>query len=259
MPVVLNVPRDIRPLLTDETDGIDGAAVGIAKEEGSERRPAQLGVIAVGYAGIKIAKAGAARDALASEAVVVADLKRPPHLDGVRFTDHREVVVVGKDGIFAAVVSAATPAGEVTKIQVEQVLIAIGNVAEADLVFPVYAALEGSLRRIVIFAPIVTTSIEVVQHGGGNSPVPAPADHIGIALRVVVVGVKAGQGGGAAGTRYHRRTVVAVVAGHAVLVVEDMVALDAPLGVGADFRTGGDEVVVTGVSHRSRRGTVIRR
>ncbi len=78
---------------------------------------------------------------MASESVVVVDLELSAELKRVRSFDPGEVVVVGIDGVFRTVVGGAAPGRIVIAVaageQIHQVLIAVGNVSEAELALPI--------------------------------------------------------------------------------------------------------------------------
>ena len=112
-------------------------------------------------------KPDASRHALPSEAIVVGMLILAAEFEGVLAPDHREVVREHLDQVFAAVVGIAAPlAIAVGEGELQQVLVAVRHVQEADLLLPVNAADDGRLRWVVILFPIVAAAVEVVEHGG---------------------------------------------------------------------------------------------
>ena len=70
---------------------------------------------------------------------------------------------------------AAPTAVAVGEGQVDQILVAIGNVAQAELVLPVADIL---LRRIVILAPVIAARVEMIELGRAESLVPADPEHV---------------------------------------------------------------------------------
>src|SRR5207253_11325747 len=94
-PVILNVAAEIVKLLADKSDGVDLASVGITQQERGESISALSRICDAGLAGLQIAEAYAAGDALAPEAIVVVQLVHAAELQGVRTLNPSEVVVVG--------------------------------------------------------------------------------------------------------------------------------------------------------------------
>ena len=93
-PVVLDVSGEVRPLLADEADRVDLAAVGLAEQERGERIAAAVRwLVSPAAAGFRKAEAGAAGDALAAEAVVVGQLVHAAELERDAALDPGEVVV----------------------------------------------------------------------------------------------------------------------------------------------------------------------
>src|SRR5262249_54124853 len=80
-----------------------------------------------------------------------------------------------------------------TETQPQQVLVAIGHAGETDFVLPTDPALYGGLRRIMILAPVVAAGEEVIENRGTERVVPTHAEHFAVSLRVVIVGIEAGQ------------------------------------------------------------------
>ena len=68
---------------------------------------------------------GAAGDALAAEAVVVALLEHAAELDGVLALDPGGVVGEGVDDVLGAVVGGSAPAVVAVEVDVDQVLVAV--------------------------------------------------------------------------------------------------------------------------------------
>src|SRR6185436_3509079 len=116
----------------------------------SERGSAQLWVIAARNARVDVAESGATGDALASETVVVADLERAARFKRVNALYPGEIVVVRVDRVFRAVIGAAAPTGKAVsaEVEIQQILAAIRDIAEADFALPVDAAEDRGLGRI---------------------------------------------------------------------------------------------------------------
>src|SRR6185369_14075379 len=158
---------------------------------------------------------------------------------------------------FRAVIGAAAPTGKAVsaEVEIEQILTAIRDVAQAHFTLPVDAAEDRGLGRLVILAPVVTACEKVVELGRTQRPVPTEPEHVAGLTSIVVIGVQARQSGWAARTRLHLLTVIAVVTRYAVLLTEDVIALHAGLGIGADIGPARHEVVVLDVADGSGRGT----
>ena len=260
MPVVLDEAREIRELLADETD------VSIARSRHSRAgttrrhcRPA-LGSVPLGTPVSVIAEADAASLTLPAEAVVVIELKHAAELESVRAVDPGEIVVVRIDGIFGSVVGLAAPTAcsccdppvnEFTRLSLQS-----GTLPRQNLSLPIADVL---LRRLVILTPVVAAGIKVIELGGAERPIPTEANDVGGLLQVVVVGVEAGQRGRTVGPGTDRFAIVAVVAGDAVLLVEDVIAFDAALIHRLNIGAVSDDVVVVDIADRSRRGAGVRR
>jgi hypothetical protein len=74
-----------------------------------------------------------------------AHLQVAAELDGVRTLHPAEIVVERIDRVLTAVVGWAAPSRDVAKAQVQEVLAAVRNIAQADFVLPVDAAPDGGL------------------------------------------------------------------------------------------------------------------
>ena len=81
-PVILEITCEIRPLLPDETNGIERPAIGITQQKRGEWISARIWVRAIRDAGLCIAESSAAGDALPAIPVVAAPIDyRPPNLN----------------------------------------------------------------------------------------------------------------------------------------------------------------------------------
>src|SRR6185436_3416655 len=118
------------------------------------------------------------------------------HLDQVL------TAVVGRPGPRAIAVREGEPGNA---------LVAVRNVVDADLILPVDAADHGGLRRIVVLLPVVAAAIEVVKHGRRKSEVPGAAEHVGVALQIVIVYEQAGKPRGSIGSRFLAGAVISPV------------------------------------------------
>src|SRR5205823_4777958 len=108
-PVILKIAGEIGPLLADEPDGVDRSGVRIAEQHGGDRIAASVRVGSSGNAGFGVAECGAAGNALASEAVVVAELVLAAEFQRVAALDPGEVVIEGINGVLRAIIGAAAP------------------------------------------------------------------------------------------------------------------------------------------------------
>ena len=150
-----------------------------------------------------------------------------------------KVVVVAIDRIFRAVVglaapravSIAGPAGE----EIDQVLIAVGNVGQTEFILPVA---DVFLRRLVILAPVVPAGIKVIDLIRADGPDPAKADDIGLLNQIVIVGIQSRQGGRTIRAERLVFQVVPIVAGNPVLAVKVVIDLDALLVDRIDLGSG---------------------
>jgi hypothetical protein len=130
--------------------------------------------------------------------------------------DPCQVVIERIYGVLRTVVGRAAPAGELGKAQVGQVLIAVRDVRQAEFLLPVDSALDGGIRRIVVLAPVVAASIEMIEQRGREIVVPGEPVHFTLALQIVVVVVIAGESGWSGGTKLQVAAVDAEVARDAV-------------------------------------------
>ena len=252
--IVLNVTSVGRPLLANKTNGIDGAAACVSQQERGERGTALSWIVNPPYPGqacILIAEAGATGNALASKAIVMANLHSGTELDGMAPLDPSEVVVKTIDRVFTSIVGSTSPRLNITEIEVKQVLAAIGNIGEANFVFPVCSTFHGRLKGIVTLAPIVAAGIEVVQFGWAEGPIPTETNYDAGLLRIVVIGKQTGKSGRSIGAGFNLFAIVAVVARDAMVIIKRVIALDANLCIGFYFGSTGDKVIVIDVSKGS--------
>ena len=155
--------------------------------------------------------------------------------------------------------SAAPLAVAVGEGEFHQVLVAIGHVADADLVLPVDAAHDSGLWRIVVLFPVIAAAVEVVKHGGRNGEVPAAAEDVGIAPANRCSSRKSPAGpAGPSAPGFWLGAVIAPVAGDAASRREIVVALDADLGVGRISVPFVIEVVVRHVAERAGSRAIVR-
>src|SRR5690348_14839214 len=123
----------------------------------------------------------ASSDALPSETVVKLSLILPANLQRMLAADDRKIVCEHFDKVLAAVVGAPTPlAVAIGEVEVHQILIAIGDIGNTDLVLPPDAALHRGLRRIVVFLPIVPAAVEMIKDRWADTVIPTGAEHIGV-------------------------------------------------------------------------------
>src|SRR3984957_14599579 len=258
--IVLEVAREIVELLPDEADGVDLSAICLSQQEGRERVAAGVGIGNARSAGFLIAKADASGFALAAESVVVIQLIHAAELQRVLAVDPGEIVVIGIDGVLRTVVGLAAPGAVVVAgtagEQIHQILIAVRHIGQAELVLPVA---DIFLRRFVILTPVVAAGVEVVDLGGAQRPGPTEPDNVAALDQIVVIGIKTGESWRAVRSKGLMFAVVAIVTGDAMLLVEDVIALDAPFVDGVDLGALGLEEVVRDVSGSARSRAVVGR
>src|SRR5207302_9560907 len=182
--------------------------------------------------GVVRAEADATHHALPAVPVVKRAEIQPAELVGVLSTDDREVVGEHLDQVFASVIGLSAPrAVTVADSELNEVVVAIRHVADAELVLPVNAAAGGGLWRIVVLLPVISAAIEVVEYRRPDRVIPAAAEHVGVKRGIVVVHEIARQSDRPVGARLLRRSVVAPITGDAAFWGEAVIGLQADLGV----------------------------
>ncbi len=96
----------------------------------------------------------------------------------------------------------------------------------------------------MILTPVVAARIEVIDLGGAERPGPTEAEDVAVLGQIVVIGVEAGERGRSVRAIGLMLTVVAVISGDAMLLVEYVIALDAPFIDGIDLGSARFEEII---------------
>src|SRR6185312_17425005 len=192
MIVVLKVTGPVSPLLADVADGVEGSGIRISQKKRRETIASLLRIRAQRHAGFGVIETGLARDVLAPEAVVVGLLIHRAGLECMLALNERKIVVVVIDKVLRTVIGRSAPARVTGKPEVQQVLIAIRRIRQAQLVLPVSKQL---LIRVVDLVPAVRAAEEVIEDRWREGMIPTcPVDIRPLEIVIVVaVVVKAGQ------------------------------------------------------------------
>ena len=234
-PIVLDIATDVGVALGDVAGGVDIAGDGSAEEEGGKAVAGSVGEVA-DLAGDAAIEADLALDILLAEAVVVNHLIGHAHFESVLASDHGEVVIEAEGVVFGAVVGGAAPIREIAaEADVQEIVVAVGDVAEADAVFPVLGTNgEGAID----FFPIVAAGVEAIEGGGADGPIPTDAVLLSESIVVVIAIQEAGEADGAGGAGAGGAGVAAVETGEFMLVADVVVAADGKFVEGLEAGTG---------------------
>ena len=98
----------------------------------------------------------------------------------------------------------------------------------------------------------------MVKDRRSDGPIPTEAINVGVADSVVIVDLQTRKVGRSESSWHDARPVTSVVEGDPAAVGEVVIALEAELGVGANFAAGTDQVIIVDVTDRAGGRAVVR-
>ena len=242
-PIILHVEAEVGIILSHFAWRFRAAQMCLTEQETGERtaagepdRPRN--------AGSQKIEIGASGNVLLSNAVGRLILVLEAKLIRVRTAHITQVVLDAPARLQRAVVGRRTPGSVFGEVDRREVIVAVYDVFDADLVLPALAHIGGE----AVLDETVEGEREMIDHRRGNGPVVAPAKCFGVPGLDGAVPERFGQAG-----RARRAGFIAVgrevpQEGDAVIGAEVLVGLHAPFVGWSDKRPTGDDVVLADIT-----------